>query len=50
VNIGGIPTNVVRDQPRGAKCLKFPMFANLVPSCEVESQNSEFRVKVRLEC
>jgi len=37
VNIGEIPTNIVRGQPRGAKCLKFPTFANLLSSYEVES-------------
>jgi len=42
MNIGRIPTNIVRGQPKGSKCLKFSTFTNLVLGCEVESQISEF--------
>jgi len=36
MNIGGIPTNIVRGQPRRVEYLKFSTFANLVPNCEDE--------------
>jgi len=36
MNIGGIPTNIVWGQPRRVKYLKFPTFANLVSSYELQ--------------